>query len=38
MLDQEYNYKEKYENLVLVLFTEIDKLKELLPKENEDGR
>lgn len=35
---QEDDYKEKYENLVLVLFDEIDKLKEFLPKDNEDGR
>lgn len=35
---QEDNYKEKYESLVLVLFDEIDKLKEFLPKDNEDGR
>lgn len=35
---EEDNYKEKYKNLLLILFNEMDKLKEFLPKEGEDGR
>lgn len=34
----EKDYKEKYTNLATALFEELDKIREMLPEETEDGR